>query len=202
MARILVIDDELVMCELLKDLLKDRGYEVKYTLSGNEGLTTIREEAGFDAIIVDLKMPDISGIQVLEEIKDTDSNAVVIVVTGFPSFESVQAALRLGAYDYITKPFNIDELSFMVKRAVAFRDLTVTNKRLMKDLEQQNKKLEEKVEERTKELTLLYKIAQEISSHLELGDVLETIVNKVTMVLNSEICSILLLDKIYACSLE
>ena len=191
---ILVIDDELVVCELLSDLLKDRGYMVKYALSGGDGLKQSRQDK-FDVIMTDLKLPDIDGIKVLEEIVGFDPDSVVIIVTGYPSFETVQAALRHGAYDYITKPFNIEEISFVVRRAVAFRNLILANKRLMKELEQQNVKLEEMVKDRTKELTIFYRIGREISSTLMLEEVLGIIVDRVAETLNAEICSVLLLDK-------
>ena len=191
---ILVIDDELVMCELLRDLLKDKGYEVKYVLSGEEGIK-VSKENNFDLIMTDLKIPDIDGITVLQEIKKFDPDSMVIVITGYPSFETIQAALRHGAYDYVTKPFNIEEIAFVIKRAVAFRNLTLTNKGLMQELEQQNIKLEEKVDERTKELTLLYQIGRNISSTLKLDEVLESVVDNVSKSLNLEICSILLVNK-------
>jgi putative nucleotidyltransferase with HDIG domain len=191
---ILVIDDELVMCEFLRDLLEDRGYSVSFALSGNEGIKAF-QDGRFDAVVCDLKMPDIDGIDVLQEIKRTDPDSVVIVITGYPSFETVQTSLRLGAYDYITKPVNIGEVSFVIKRAVAFRNLTLTNKKLMKELEEQNIKLEEKVKERTKELTILYSIGLDVLSTLKLDEVLQIIVDRVCGVLDLEICSVLLVDK-------
>jgi response regulator RpfG family c-di-GMP phosphodiesterase len=205
---VLVIDDELVVCELLSDLLKDRGYVVKYALSGGEGVRQSKQDK-FDLIMTDLKLPDIDGIKVLEEIIEFDSDSVVIIITGYPSFETVQAALRHGAYDYITKPFNIEEISFVVKRAVAFKNLVLTNKRLMKELEQQNIKLEEIVKERTKELTIFYRIGREMTSTLKLDEVLGIVTDRISKTLDSEICSILLLDKKtqelsirYACGLD
>lgn len=191
---ILVIDDELVMCEFLKDLLEDRGYAVNFALSGKEGIKAF-QEGRFDAVICDLKMPDIDGIDVLQEIKRADPDSVVIVITGYPSFETVQTSLRLGAYDYITKPVNIGEISFVIKRAVAFRNLTLTNKRLMKELEEQNVKLEERVKERTKELTILYSVGLDVLSTLKLDEVLQIIGDRVCAVLDLEICSLLLVDK-------
>ena len=195
MANLLVVDDELIMCELLKDILKDKGYEVNYSLSGIDGLKAITEKKNYDVALVDIKMPDMTGIQVLERVREIDPNLVVIVITGFPSFESIRSVLKLGAFDYITKPFDIEEVSSAVEKAVAFRNLSITNKRVMVNLEAQSKRLEEKVEDRTKELAFIYKIAQEISSHLGLEQVLKTIVYKIKNVLKSEICSILLLDK-------
>ena len=191
---VLVIDDELVLCELLNDLLKDRGYSVKYALSGRDGINTFKG-GGFDLVMLDLKMPDMDGINVLEEIKGFDPDSAVIIMTGYPSFETVRAALRGGAYDYVTKPFNIEEISFVIKRAVDFRNLSLTNKSLMKELEEQNSKLENMVKERTRELILLYRIGKDMSSSLKLDEVLEIVVDNMCKILDSEICSILLLDK-------
>ena len=190
---VFVIDDELVVCELLSDLLKDRGYVVRYALSGEEGIKEYKE-SNFDVIMTDLRLPDMDGIKVLEAIRTYDPDSVVIIITGYPSFETVQAALRQGAYDYITKPFNIEEISFVIRRAVAFKNLAVENKRLMKELEEHNLKLEERVKERTQELTVLYRIGRDMSSTLKLDVVLEIIVDRMSKILDSEICSILLLD--------
>ncbi|MEK9149390.1 MAG: response regulator, partial [Candidatus Desantisbacteria bacterium] len=190
---ILVIDDELVICEFLSDLLKDREYTVKYALSGRDGLKAFGED-NFDVVMVDLKIPDIDGIKLLGEIKGIDPDSIIIVMTGYPSFETVQSALRLGAYDYLTKPVDINEISFVIKRAVAFRNLARTNKKLMQELGEQNIKLEEKVKERTEELTLLYKIGLDISSILNLDEVLGKIVDRISAVLDLEVCSILLIE--------
>jgi phosphoserine phosphatase RsbU/P len=103
--------------------------------------------------------------------------------------------LELGAYSYITKPFNIGEVSFIVNRAAAFRKLVQANKELMVNLENQNVQLDKMVQEKTRELALLYEIAQEISASLNLEETLKIITNKVTSVLEIEICSILLYDK-------
>ncbi len=190
---ILVIDDELVMCEFLSDLLKDRGYTVKYALSGKDGIKAFGED-NFDVVMVDLKIPDIDGIKLLGEMKGIEPDSIIIVITGYPSFETIQSSLRLGAYDYLTKPLDINEISFVIKRAVAFRNLALTNKKLMQELAEQNIKLEEKVKERTEELTLLYRIGLDISSILNLDEVLEKIVDRVSEVLDLEICSILLIE--------
>jgi putative nucleotidyltransferase with HDIG domain len=193
-SNILIIDDELVICELLCALFSDQGYLVKYAVSGEEGVKKFKE-GGFDVVMTDLKIPDMDGIRVLEEIKKFDLECVVIVMTGYPSFETVQSALRQGAYDYVMKPFTVDEISFVIKRAMAFRELRHINKRLMRQLEEQNEKLEEKAKEMTKELSLLYKIGRDISATLDLDKILEIIVDRVTKNLDLEICSILLLDK-------
>jgi len=152
---ILVIDDEKTMCNLLKDSLSEQGYNVTTTQKAKDGLQHARNSL-FDLVITDLKMPKIDGIGIIRRIKEFDTDNMVIVITGYPSFETVREALRLGAYDYITKPFNLEEISFIVKRAVEFRRLQLANKKLMKDLEEENIILEKKVEERTGDLKKLY----------------------------------------------
>ncbi len=196
MGKILVVDDEIVIGQLLTDVLKNKGHEVIYASRSLDGLSIAEKDwKTIDLYILDLKMPEMNGVELLTKIKLIDSNAVAIIITGNPTFESIQAVLRLGGYDYITKPFNLNDITFAVNRALSFRELLILNGRLKKDMEIQNAILDEKVRERTEELLLLTDIAKEISSHLSLDDVLETIVTKVTSALNSEICSILLYDK-------
>lgn len=192
--RVLVIDDEEIICELLNDILKDKGYSVNYELSAENGIKAFQEDS-FDVVMTDLKIAGSDGIDVLKQIKVHDPDSVVIVITGYPSFETVQTALRLGAYDYITKPFNLEEISFLIQRAIGYRVLSQTNKKLMKELEEQNARLEEKVLDRTRELTLLYKIGRDVSSSLKLDEALETIIDRLSKILNVEMCSILLVDK-------
>lgn len=196
MARILVVDDEVVIGTLLKDVLSTEGHEVLYEQSSLDGLHVAeKRDEEIDLYILDLKMPELSGVELLTKIKLINPNAVVVVVTGHPTFESIQSVLRLGGYDYITKPFNINDICFSVNRAISYHDLILLNLKLKKDMERQNALLDEKINERTQELLLLTEIAKEISTHLSLEDVLETIVTKVTTALNSEICSILLYNK-------
>jgi putative nucleotidyltransferase with HDIG domain len=191
---ILVIDDEMVICELLETLLKDQGFSVTTALSGEEGIKKFKEGT-YGLVMTDLKLPDLDGIKVLEQIKKHNPDTVVIVMTGYPSFETVHSALRQGAFDYVPKPFTIDEISFAVRRALAFRNLKETNNQLMRELAEQNSRLEEKAKERTQELRLLYKIGSDISSTLNLSEVLSIILDRISGILNVEICSILLLDE-------
>ncbi len=193
--QILIIDDELVICEFLSDLLKDRGFTIEYVHFGQEGIKQAKSR-NFDVVVTDLRLPDIDGIEVVREIKKFNPYSSVIVITGYPSFDTVQEALKLGADDYIVKPFSIDEISFVIKRTVAFHSLVLINKRLMKKLKEDNVKLDEKVKARAKELSLVYQIAKDVSSTLELNKVLETIVNRVTRLLDVKICSVLLFDKV------
>lgn len=156
---VLVIDDEKVMCNLLRDSLSEQGYKVTVTQKARDGLQHVRNNL-FDLVITDLKMPEVDGIEIMKRIKELDRDNMVVVITGYPSFETVREALRLGAYDYITKPFNLEEIFFIVKRAVEFRRLNLANKKLMEELEAENIILEKKVEERTGDLKELYENMQ------------------------------------------
>jgi putative nucleotidyltransferase with HDIG domain len=194
MSSILVIDDQVVICELLKDVLTNAQYTVTTTVSPHEGIEKALT-GSYDLIFLDLKMPHMSGTQVLEEIKKSDPDAVVVLMTGYPTFESAQLALKLGAYSFLTKPFTLDDITFIAQRGVSHRKLIESNKDLVKRLHNANMKLDDDIQERMRELTLLYEITQEISASLNLDETLHSITSKVTDVLKLERCSILLYDE-------
>ncbi|NQS99547.1 MAG: response regulator [Candidatus Omnitrophica bacterium] len=192
---VLVIDDELVICTLLADVLKDKGYNVDYTQSAVQGLKAVAK-GGFDVIIIDLKMPEMDGIELLREIKlKEDPEAVVVVITGHGSLASAQHALRLGAYDYITKPFRPDRIYFTIRRAIASKKLVNKNRDLINQLQEQRNNLEERVRQGVSEAEFVYYTAREISSTLELDKILKHIVDSITERLGLERCAILLFDR-------
>ncbi|MDD5044449.1 MAG: diguanylate cyclase [Candidatus Omnitrophica bacterium] len=119
---VLVVDDEQVMRDLLHDVLTDAGYKVDTAGRGEDALEKIKAD-NFSIVITDLKMPGISGLEVLRKVKSTNSNACVIMITAYPSVESVTEAMRAGAYDYIVKPFNVEEISLVLRRAVERQQL-------------------------------------------------------------------------------
>ncbi len=106
-ARILVVDDEESIRDLLRLVLTGEGYSV---VTANDGVEAIEylEAQRFDLIITDLVMPKVNGVEVLRAAKRIDPNYPVMVITGFPSVETVTKLVRLGVGDYLTKPFNID----------------------------------------------------------------------------------------------
>ena len=192
---ILVVDDEQVICNLLSVVLSEKGYKVVYTTSPVEGLKLAGARHP-DIMVVDLKMPEMDGISLIRRVREFDSEMIIVVMTGYPSFDTVVESLRLGAYDYVTKPFDIGEISFVIEKAFDYRNLIIANKRLMKELEEKNAELEEKVEGRTKELSLLYNVSKDIVTSLQLDETLKVIVDRISAVLDLEICSILLFDKV------
>ena len=122
----LVIDDEPSMQEVLKKLLKDDGYEVTVASSGNEGLHKL-EQSGYDLVICDVMMPDMNGLQTLEEIKKLDPEQMVIMITAYGSVEDAISAIKGGAFDYITRPYKNEVVLNAVRRAVQQRQLVEEN---------------------------------------------------------------------------
>jgi DNA-binding NtrC family response regulator len=125
-ANILVIDDEESMRDSCRQALSRNGNRVEVAEDGLKGLAMLVKES-FDLIILDLKMPGLSGMDVLKKIKDSDPEAMVIVITGYATVESAVEAMKRGAYDFIPKPFTPDSLRVIVKRALDKRALALEN---------------------------------------------------------------------------
>ena len=124
--RILVVDDERSMRELLHIVLRREGYTVFLAENGQTALATLERER-IDVLISDIKMPDMSGVDVLRAAKQIDADLVGIMVTAFASTETAVEALRLGAYDYLMKPFDVEELKAKVRNAIERRVLRQEN---------------------------------------------------------------------------
>jgi DNA-binding NtrC family response regulator len=131
---ILVIDDEEIMREILEALLTREGYEVRLAANAAEGLELIRS-IPFDAAIVDMMMPGMDGISTLDELKKIDDDLPVLMITAFASVENAIAAMKRGAYDYITKPFKNDEVLVVLRNALAQRRLVAENRALRQNLQ-------------------------------------------------------------------
>ena len=125
-ANILVIDDEATMRDSCRQALSRDGNRVEVAEDGLKGLAMLAKES-FGLIILDLKMPGLSGMEVLKEIKDSDPEAMVIVITGYATVEFAVEAMKRGAYDFIPKPFTPDSLRVIVKRALDKRTLALEN---------------------------------------------------------------------------
>jgi DNA-binding NtrC family response regulator len=120
--RVLVVDDEENMREILTEYLNDIGYRVTCAVNGQEALQ-IYSGGHFDIILSDLVMGPMDGMELLNEIRKVDPDAIFIMITGHPSIESAMEAIKKGARDYITKPFNIDEIRIKIERALLERSL-------------------------------------------------------------------------------
>ena len=113
MGKILVVDDEIEVVRLLKDFLTSKGYEVYMALNGAEAIALVKEVKP-DIVLLDIIMPGMGGIDTLKEIKKIDPTTAVIMVTALTDEELANRAVKLGAFDYITKPINIDYLETCV----------------------------------------------------------------------------------------
>jgi two-component system response regulator PilR (NtrC family) len=133
---ILVIDDEEIMREILEALLSREGYQVRLAASGEEGIELARS-IPFDAAVVDVMMPGLDGIATLEELRKLDDDLPVLMITAFASVETAIAAMKRGAFDYITKPFKNDEVLVVVRNAVERRQLVAENTALRQTLQAQ-----------------------------------------------------------------
>ncbi|HET7747100.1 MAG TPA: sigma-54 dependent transcriptional regulator [Vicinamibacteria bacterium] len=133
---ILVVDDEEVMRDVLGTVLGGAGYRVTLARDGAEGLQLARKQA-FDAAIVDVMLPEVGGLEVLEELKRLDADLVVIMITAFASVETALAAMKKGAFDYITKPFKHDEVLHILNNGLEQRRLQIENRDLRRALRDQ-----------------------------------------------------------------
>jgi DNA-binding NtrC family response regulator len=132
--KILAVDDDLEMCGLLSDVLKGAEFSVVTTADSMEASKIIKSE-DFDVIVADLEMKGLKGLDLLQEAKKVAPLTPVIIITAFGTIESAIQAMKMGAYDYITKPFQMDELVLTVRKALENRLLKMEVARLRKEVE-------------------------------------------------------------------
>jgi two-component system, NtrC family, response regulator PilR len=123
MSQVLVVDDEQSMLEFLEYMLQKEGYSVTCTTAGRKALELIRGGADFDLVISDLRMPDLDGLELLRATRQADPETPFIFITAFASSDTAIEALKLGAFDYITKPFQVEEFKNLLRNASETRDL-------------------------------------------------------------------------------
>ena len=120
--KILVVDDEHLIRWSLEQSLKKQGYDVLACGSGEEALRLMQEEDP-DLMLLDIQLPGINGVEVLERAKEIDEDVIILMVTALGVLETAVRAMRLGAYDYINKPFNLDELAIVIRKALETQEL-------------------------------------------------------------------------------
>jgi response regulator RpfG family c-di-GMP phosphodiesterase len=153
--RILVVDDEKVIRDMLADFLGMEGYVVRTAEDGTSALGEL-EKGHYDLVISDLKMPRMGGIQLLDAIGKTAPDALTVIMTGFGTVETAIDAMKRGAYDYVLKPFKLDEVVHVVQRGIEKQRMAAENLRL-------------------REALSLYKVSEAITASLSLDEVLETV---------------------------
>jgi len=133
MPSVLVIEDKDIMRDMLSKSLEAEGYEVETAKDGEGGLEKAREKK-YDVVLADLKLPKMNGIEVLTSLKDMDQDAAVILMTAYGTIETAVEAMREGAFDFLTKPFDTDHLSVLIRRAMENRRLVAENVLLREEL--------------------------------------------------------------------
>lgn len=174
--RILVVDDEAGMREFLSLELSAQGFQVLLARTGTEALEILRREK-FHLVLSDMKMPEINGIALLEQIKSIDASIEVIMMTGHASVENAVQAMKAGAYDFVLKPFSLDELKVLIEKAL------------------EKKKL--------KGLVALYESSRHVLSTVKLADLCEKIMGTVVETFHADEGSLMLLNdqnKLYIAS--
>lgn len=137
MEKILVVDDEPSLREVLSIMLKRAGYSVTSVTDGEEAVELVQKEI-FDLVITDLRMPKIDGMEVLKAVKSASPETVVLIITAFATADSAVEAMKHGAYDYLTKPFQVDEVQLIIRNALEKRRLTTENMLLKREMASQS----------------------------------------------------------------
>ena len=137
MANILVVDNEERMCKIIKAALEMEDHTIDMAFSGSAAVELLESDKSYDIIITDLKMQGVDGIQVLKKAKDLPSEPEVILITAFASQQTAVEAMRSGAFDYLIKPFEMEELSLRINRIIAQKELLAENLQLKDELKSQ-----------------------------------------------------------------
>ncbi len=167
--RVLIVDDEKFIRDILADFLAMEGYVVRTAEDGRAAIREL-EHAHYDLVISDLKMPNAGGLELLEATGAASPNALTIIMTGFATVETAIDAMKRGAYDYILKPFKVDEVMHVVQRGLEKQRLAAENIRL-------------------KEALSLYKVSEAIAAGLSLDEILGTLADSAIHEVGAELVS-------------
>ena len=175
-ARILIVDDERVIREILSDFLKMEGYAVECAPDGAVAIEMLNADVEpFDLVVTDLKMPNVGGIELIDHISKLNLPPVPLVMTGFGTVETAIAAMKKGAYDYILKPFKVEEVLVIIERALEKKRLREENIQLRETLS-------------------LYNMSQALNTSLSLDRVLEILLDTTMAEVDADAVCLLLRD--------
>jgi len=167
--RVLVVDDEKFIREILAEFLGMEGYLVRTAEDGSSALAELGR-SHYDLVISDLKMPKMGGMELLEAMAKVAPNALTVIMTGFGTVETAIDAMKRGAYDYILKPFKVEEVTMIVQRGLEKQRLSAENLRL-------------------KEALGLYKVSEAIAASLSLDEVLNTVADSALNEMHADLVS-------------
>src|SRR5689334_11153768 len=171
---ILVVDDERVIREILSDFLSVEGYVVRTVEDGVEALKELQRRS-YNLVISDLKMPNMNGLELIERITTLGIPVLTVIMTGFGTVETAIEAMKKGAYDYILKPFKVEEVVHIVRRGLDRRHLQQENFRL-------------------REALTLYKVSEAMATSLEIDHVLEVILKATLHEMKCDVATLHLSD--------
>jgi len=199
-ARVLVVDDEVQVVQIFQDLLTQQGYAVESCDNGDDAIVKVTS-GEFDLVLTDINLPGVDGLEVIRAAKAADKDTCVILITGYASTTTAIDALRQGAYDYITKPFDLWETLKAIERGLESRMLTQENRRLIKELESANVGLQQheeilrrKVARATDRMASLLEAGKAISTSLSLQSTLDVVVAQAAKLASAGACLIFLHD--------
>lgn len=138
----LIVDDDAAARKTFGNILKAKGYDVENAVSGQDAISKARANF-FNIVFIDIRLPDMSGLEVLKAMSEINEDTVAIMVTAYASIDSSIEAMNKGAYSYITKPINMDQIMLVIDKALEKQRLSMENKRLLRELKEANKKLKE-----------------------------------------------------------
>ena len=173
-ARILVVDDEKVIREILADFLTMEGYVVHTVEDGAQALEELQQRS-YNLVISDLKMPNMGGLELIEKITEESIPVLTVIMTGFGTVETAIEAMKKGAYDYILKPFKVEEVIHIVQRGLDRQRLQHENIRL-------------------KDALSIYKISEAIATSLSVEKVLDLVLDATLDAVDADVVSLLLED--------
>ncbi|MCK4464044.1 MAG: diguanylate cyclase [Candidatus Omnitrophica bacterium] len=181
---VLLIEDEKVTRETLKIILEEEeDYDVVGVANGHQAIEKAKERF-FNIAIIDLKLPDINGLEVLRKLKQISPDICAFIITAYPSIETTVKAIQKEAYDYIIKPYEVSQIKFVIRRGLEKQELSIENKRLLASIRVKKEKLEH-----------LVQIGKTMSAILNLDELVNFIVSKVAKLLTAEKSSLMLLDE-------
>ncbi len=173
-SRILVVDDEKLIRDVLADFLSLEGYSVRTAEDGADAIAEL-DRSRYDMVISDLKMPHMGGLELLREVSSKFPETLTVIMTGFGTVETAIDAMKRGAYDYILKPFKVEEIVHIVQRGLEKRRLSAENLRL-------------------REALSLYKVSEAIAASLSLDEVISTVDNSVIADVRADVVTTWLYD--------
>ncbi len=200
--RILVVDDEEAIGRMLKTALSVQGYRVDAVPTGKAALEAISSallSGGYHLALVDIRLPDTTGIELVRRFLEVSPHTQVVIMTGHASFETAVQALELGAFAYLNKPIELKELYSTVKRSLEKQRLLAENRRLMAELKESNRlltelnrSLEKRVAERTREIQTINEITGAVASSLKLDRIFRVVNREIKKLIDFDRASVAL----------